>query len=87
LQTETSYPYLQERIQKFPDKGDAGNGVGPEEILLKQAFDYLKGKVDGIIDSIEGQPHISKQKKQDRIKDELSKVRDKVLALKLICSN
>jgi uncharacterized protein with ParB-like and HNH nuclease domain len=31
LQTETSYPYLQEHIQKFGDKPGAGSDAGPEE--------------------------------------------------------
>ena len=87
LQPETSYPYLQEHIQKFSDKPNAPDSVGPEEILLKNAFDYLQEKVQGIVSAIENEPHISKQKKQDRIREELSRVRDKVLGLKLIVTS
>jgi uncharacterized protein with ParB-like and HNH nuclease domain len=87
LQTETSYPYLQEHIQKFPEKPDASDDAGPEETLLKNAFDYLQEQVGGIVSAIENEPHISNQKKKDRIREELSKVRDRVLGLKLIVTS
>jgi uncharacterized protein with ParB-like and HNH nuclease domain len=84
LQTETSYPYLQENIQRFPEKPEAAEDPGPEETLLKQAFDYLSDKIGGIVTAIQSEPHISKPRKKERIREELSKVRDKVLGLKLI---
>jgi hypothetical protein len=84
LQTETSYPYFQEHIQKFEGQPGVPGEVGPEEELLKQAFDYLREKLDGIVSGIDGQPNLSSTKKRDRIQQELSNVRDKVLALKLI---
>jgi uncharacterized protein with ParB-like and HNH nuclease domain len=84
LQTETSYPYFQEHIQKFKGKPEAGDEVAAEEKLLKQSFEYLRSKIDGIVSSVESQPNLSSARKKARIKDELSKVRDKVLSLKLI---
>lgn len=84
LQSETSYPYFQEHIQKFLGKPGVRADVGPEEELLKDAFDYLREKLDGIVDATKSLPNLSAQKKSERITDELSKVRDKVLALKLI---
>jgi uncharacterized protein with ParB-like and HNH nuclease domain len=47
LQTETSYPYLQEHIQRFPEKRSSQDGPGPEEVLLKQAFEYFQEQVQG----------------------------------------
>lgn len=84
LQTESSYPYLQEHIQKF--KGKPGTGVepGPEERLLKQAFDYLSDKVAGTVCAVESQPNLSAKLKKAKIIEELSKIRDRVLSLKLI---
>lgn len=55
-----------------------------QEELLKEAFDYLREKLDGIVEAIESQPNLSAQKKSERLRDELSRVRDKVLALNLI---
>ena len=45
LQTETSYPYFQEHIQKFGGKPGAPADAGPEEELLKQAFEYFETPV------------------------------------------
>jgi len=84
LQTETSYPYLQEHIQKFGEKPQAGSDAGPEEQLLKQAFEYFQTNVDEIATGIKGQPHLSEAKRKVKIEEELRKIRDKVLNLKLI---
>src|SRR5438128_1874043 len=84
VQSETSYPYFQEHIQKFQGKADVAAEVGPEEELLKQAFDYLREKLYGIVDAIKSLPNLSTQKKGERIREELSQVRDKVLKLNLI---
>ncbi|HEY4052901.1 MAG TPA: DUF262 domain-containing HNH endonuclease family protein [Terriglobales bacterium] len=84
LQSETSYPYFQEYIQKFQGKPAVKAEVGPEEELLKEAFDYLREKLDGVVEAIKNQPNLSAQKKRERIREELSRVRDKVLALNLI---
>ena len=84
VQSETSYPYFQEHIQKFQGKADVAAEVGPEEELLKQAFDYLREKLYGIVDAIKSLPNLSTQKKGERNREELSQVRDKVLKLNLI---
>lgn len=84
LQTETSYPYLQEHIQKFAGKPTVSDKVGPEEGLLKEAFDYFRGELNTIIKSIGGETHLSEKKKKERIQTELLKIRDRVLGLKLI---
>src|SRR5215510_4813336 len=84
LQTETSYPYFQEHIQKFGNQPEVEIAVGPEEELLKQAFDYLRAQLDSSVEAIMGQTHLSDAKKKLKIEEELSKIRDKVLGLKLI---
>ena len=84
LQTETSYPYLQEHIQKFGDKPGAGSDAGPEEQLIKQAFEYFQTNVKDVVKAIELLPNLSSAKKRARIQDDLTRIRDKVLNLKLI---
>jgi hypothetical protein len=84
LQTETSYPYFQEHIQKFSGKPGIAPDVGPEEELLKQAFEYFQNNVREVVEGIKSLPSLSAPKKKERIKEELSKVRDKILGLKLI---
>ncbi len=84
LQTETSYPYFQEYVQKFGDKPGIPPEVGPEEELLKQAFDYFKSNLDEIVEHTKRLPNLSEQKRKSRIQDDLVRIRDKVLNLKLI---
>jgi uncharacterized protein with ParB-like and HNH nuclease domain len=84
LQTETSYPYFQEHIQKFGGKPGVPVDAGPEEQLLKQAFEFFQNNVDEVVSGIKGLPNLSDAKKKARVQEELSKIRDKVLSLKLI---
>jgi hypothetical protein len=84
LQTETSYPYLQEHIQKFGGKPGAGSDAGPEEQLLKQAFEYFQDNVKEVVEKIKLLPSLSDARKKSRIQEELERIRDKVLNLKLI---
>lgn len=84
LRTETSYPYFQEHIQKFSGKPGVPPDVGPEEELLKQAFEYFQNNVDEVVSRIRLLSSLSEPKKKDRVKEELSKIRDKILSLKLI---
>src|SRR2546422_3233812 len=51
LQTETSYPYLQEFIQKF-DRPDVEPDIGAEEALLKAAFELLTAKTETAIEAV-----------------------------------
>jgi uncharacterized protein with ParB-like and HNH nuclease domain len=84
LQTETSYPYFQEHIQKFNGKPEVADEVGPEERLLKQAFEYLNGNIQAVVNAIDNQPNLSSTKKKEKIQNELSKIRDRVLSLNVI---
>jgi hypothetical protein len=84
LQTETSYPYLQEHIQKFVGPPGVAATAGPEEQLLKQAFEYFQSNVDSVVSGVKSLPNLSEAKKRARLQEELAKIRDKVLRLKLI---
>jgi uncharacterized protein with ParB-like and HNH nuclease domain len=64
LQTETSYPYLQEHIQKFRAKPGVAAEVGPEEQLLKQAFEFFDGNLNDVVSHIKGLPNLSEAKKR-----------------------
>ena len=84
LQTETSYPYLQEHIQKFGDDPGVEADAGPEEQLIKQAFEYFQDNIDIVVSNLNSLPNLSDRRKKSRIEEELTKIRDKVLSLKLI---
>ena len=84
LQTQTSYPYFQEHIQKFGDSPESDIDAGPEEQLLKQAFQFFDSSLAEVIQGIKDLPNLSLEKKRARIQDDLSKIRDKILNLKLI---
>ena len=84
LQTESSYPYLQEHIQKYPGMPDAAYEAGPEEELLMQAFEVLRANVEDSVSKIKELPNRSAAKKKSMVRDELVKMRDKLLDLKLI---
>jgi uncharacterized protein with ParB-like and HNH nuclease domain len=84
LQTESSYPYFQEHIQKFGGKPGVLLEPGPEEQLLKQAFEYFENNVSEVVAKTKGMPNLSEAKKKTKVEDDLSKLRDKVLNLKLI---
>jgi uncharacterized protein with ParB-like and HNH nuclease domain len=84
LQTETSYPYFQEHIQKFGGKPEVVADAGPEEQLLKHAFEYFQSNMDVVVSNIKSLPNLPDAKKKAKIQEELSNIRDKLLSLKLI---
>lgn len=86
LQPETSYPFFQEHIQKFVKRSKTVE-AGPEESLLKDAYDFLRGNIDQVVQSLKRQSNLSESKKKQKIQEELSKIRDKVLGLKVICTS
>jgi len=83
LQPESSYPFFQEQVQKFPKKRKT-SAIGPEEKLLKAAYEFLRGNLDRIVKEIKSQGGIPSPKRKAKIGEELSTIRDKVLGLKLI---
>jgi hypothetical protein len=52
--------------------------------LLKYAFEYFENNINEVVTKTKGMPNLSEAKKKAKIEDDLSKIRDKVLNLKLI---
>ena len=83
LQTETSYPYLQDHIQNdgLPQTTPV---VGDEELALKACFDFI---TTSIRDTVKGIRQDKTAKARDidaKVQDALTRIRDKVLGLKVI---
>ena len=85
LNSETSYPYLNDKIQNFHGS-EILNKVGIEEKKLEDAFEYLTNSLN------EELPHLSDNGAQVTLftdpKEEslkrLKEIRDKILSLKLV---
>ena len=83
LQTETSYPYLQQVIQSFP-KQDDNIEAGDEEKRLEQAFNLLKDSIATSIDGIRSNRSLSEKKQATAVRKNLVAIRDRILSLKTI---
>jgi len=83
LQTESSYPFLQEHIQKFDGPPKAGLTSG-EEARLRNGFEYINLSLDETLESILNDKSLSTQKQKVAIKERLTDIRDCILRLKLI---
>jgi Protein of unknown function DUF262 len=68
LQTETSSPYFQEHIQKFGGKPGVPVDAGPEEQLLKQAFEFFQLNVGEIVSTIRRNRIFRKLRKRQEFK-------------------
>jgi uncharacterized protein with ParB-like and HNH nuclease domain len=83
LQTETSYPYFQEHIQKFSE-ADTEAEYGPEEINLKNGFDQITKYIKTEIDIIKANKQIKPENLKSHLESKLSEIRNKILKLKVI---
>src|SRR5258708_8793581 len=83
LQTETSYPYLQEYIQKFGHP-DIQVEIHEEEEVLQKAFSFIMEMALQMIDPIKSDGKLSEEEKKEQIKAKLAEARDRILNLKLI---
>jgi len=83
LQTETSYPYFQEHIQKYEDP-EIDVEFGQEEVNLKNGFDQIIKYIKNEIDLIKANNQIKKDKLKQHIQDKLNEIRDRTLKLKVI---
>lgn len=83
LQSETSYPYLQEHIQKFGPP-EVEPDVGQEEADLKNAYEFINESIQSAVNAIHTDRSISKEKAKTKIHDKLLDIRDRILQLKLI---
>lgn len=83
LQTESSYPYFQEYIQKA-EEPDLKAEIHQEERSLQAAHNLFIKLVRQVVDSVKSNPKLSKQQISRGIKQELTAVRDILLSLKII---
>jgi hypothetical protein len=83
LQTETSYPYLQEHIQK-EGQPDAGREISQEEENLAVSFNMIQSYIRGSIKAIELDTALTAEQRKEKIKETLVGIRDKILKLSLI---
>lgn len=65
LRSESSYPDLPEFIQKWGEPKIQPK-IGPEERLLKEAFEFITEQFDGVVASIENDPSLSSSKKPQK---------------------
>lgn len=84
LQTETSYPYLHEFIQKHGQPDSPVVDRGPEEDRLQGARAFFANKFQKAVDSIRNDPLGKEADEQTRVETALSDTRDRLLGLKLI---
>ncbi len=84
LQTESSYPYLHEYIQKFGDPDANDLKRGPEEESLQRAFDYFTSQLYAVVRTVLDDPALAESKKPQRLTERLEQIRDQILGLKLI---
>jgi len=83
LQTETSYPYLQDHIQNDgPPQTDPS--IGDEEQALKACFDFITSNIRTTIKGIRQDKTHKKKDVDTKVQDALTRIRDKVLGLKVI---
>jgi uncharacterized protein with ParB-like and HNH nuclease domain len=83
LQTETSYPYFQEHIQKNSHP-EAPPNVGEEEEALKATFTYFTQDINSTVAGIIADRTIPAKVARARVDEKLSAIRNKLLALKVI---
>jgi uncharacterized protein with ParB-like and HNH nuclease domain len=83
LRSESSYPYLPEFIQKWGEPKIQPK-IGPEERLLKEGFEYIAEQFQDVVSSAKDDPSLSGTKKQQKLQQKLTEIRDKLLHLKVI---
>lgn len=84
LQTESSYPYLHEYIQKFGEPEAKNLKLGAEEEALRGAFDYFARQMDSVVRAVLEDSALAESKKAQRLTERLEQIRDRILGLKLI---
>ena len=84
VSTETSYPYFQDRIQKWGDPSLKGLQELHEEDKLASAHDQLRNLLHEVEQSVKSDATLSRDKRKDTLLQKLLAVRDAVLNLKVI---
>lgn len=83
LQTQTSYPYFQDHIQKHGEP-ELDAKVHREERRLAAAHSQFKELVAATVDSISSDPRNSDEDLPKLVKEALTQIRDTLLSLKVI---
>jgi uncharacterized protein with ParB-like and HNH nuclease domain len=83
LQTESSYPYFQEYIQKFGDP-EIQMELRDEEKNLKDAYDLIYKKIKTQIKVYNSDRQLTDEQKKEKKQKLLESIRDKILSLKFI---
>jgi hypothetical protein len=83
LQTETSYPYFQQYIQRDTEP-EGEPELGQEEDALRLTFEYFSSQISDTIEAINLDRSSDVKAKNLKIKKKLSELRDKLLSLKVI---
>jgi uncharacterized protein with ParB-like and HNH nuclease domain len=84
LQTESSYPFFHENVQKFDVSDVSEIPAKKEEEHIKKGYDFLMTLINKEMDSIDDSTIISVKEKQIQKVETLKDIRDKILNLKVI---
>jgi uncharacterized protein with ParB-like and HNH nuclease domain len=84
LQTESSYPYFHENVQKYDDSDVEDTPAKKEEEFIKKGFDTLKKLINQELKSIDESTTLTDEEKQNQKTSRLKEIRDKILDLKVI---
>src|SRR5690606_2798336 len=84
IQTESSYPYFHENVQKYDESEVADEPAKKEEEFIKKGFDTLKKLVNQELQSIEDRTTLKTEDKKAEKINRLKEIRDKILDLKVI---
>ena len=83
LQTESSYPYFQEYIQKA-EEPELEAEIHREELNLQAAHSLFRNLVKEMVHAIKNNPKLAEEQVHQRIKRDLTEIRDALLSLKII---
>lgn len=84
LQTETSFPFLQEEILKMGKPNLDISKIDHEEKALAKAAQIFESKISAKLNSINGDSTVAKEEKHERKVEWLESVRDTLLDLNVI---
>lgn len=84
IQTETSYPYFHENVQKYGKSDVEDEDLKKEEENIKKGYSILNGLISKELEAIGNRTTISSGEKQKQKKQRLKEIRNKILALKVI---
>ena len=84
IQTETSYPYFHESVQKYDESDVGNNDLKKEEENIKKGYKILNDLISQELEAIDVRTTINAEEKHEQKKQRLKGIRNKILALKVI---